>query len=236
MDASSNNVPRHVGIILDGNRRFAQKLMLKPWQGHEWGAKKVEKVLDWCKELNIKELTLYAFSIENFNRPKEEFDYLMKIFNKEFSRLIDDPRLHKEQIKIRFIGRIHMFPEEIQELMLKLMDITKDHEGYILNFAMAYGGRSEVVDATKKIAELVQTGRMTVEEINEETFSKQLYMSDDVDLVIRTGGEKRTSNFLPYQGAYAEWIYLEKMWPEFEKDDFMSCIEEFKKRKRRFGR
>ena len=236
MDASSNNVPRHVGIILDGNRRFAQKLMLKPWHGHEWGAKKVEKVLEWCKELNIKELTLYAFSIENFNRPKEEFDYLMKIFNKEFTTLIEDPRLHKEQIKIRFIGRIHMFPEEIRELMLKLMDITKNHDGYILNFAMAYGGRSEVVDATKKIAELVKNGEIDIDDINEETFSKQLYMSDDVDLVIRTGGEKRTSNFLPYQGAYAEWVYLEKMWPEFEKDDFMSCIEEFKKRKRRFGR
>ena len=236
MDASSNNVPRHVGIILDGNRRFAQKLMLKPWHGHEWGAKKVEKLLEWCNELNIKELTLYAFSIENFNRPKEEFDYLMKIFNKEFSKMVEDPRLQKEQIKIRFIGRISMFPKEIQELMLKLMDITKNHDGYILNFAMAYGGRSEVVDATKKIAELVKNGEIDIDDINEETFSKQLYMSDDVDLVIRTGGEKRTSNFLPYQGAYAEWIYLEKMWPEFEKEDFMSCIEEFKKRKRRFGR
>lgn len=236
MDASSNNVPRHVGIILDGNRRFAQKLMLKPWQGHEWGAKKVEKVLEWCKELDIKELTLYAFSIENFNRPKEEFDYLMKIFNKEFARLIDDSRLHKEQIKIRFIGRINMFPKEIQELMLKLMDITRGHERHILNFAMAYGGRSEIVDATKKIAELVKSGEIDINDINEDMFSKQLYINDDVDMVIRTGGEKRTSNFLPYQGAYAEWMYLEKMWPEFEKEDFISCIEEFKKRKRRFGR
>ncbi len=236
MDASSNNVPRHVGIILDGNRRFAQKLMLKPWQGHEWGAKKVEMLLEWCEEIGIGEVTLYAFSIENFNRPKEEFDYLMKMFKKEFGKLIDDPRMHEERIKIRFIGRIHMFPTELQECMRKLMKITEKNEAHTLNFAMAYGGRSEVVDATKKIASLVKQGKLDIDDINEETFSEQLYINDDVDMVIRTGGEKRTSNFLPYQSAYAEWIYLEKMWPEFEKEDFVSCIEEFKKRKRRFGR
>ncbi len=236
MEARSSNVPQHIGIILDGNRRFAKRLMLKPWRGHEWGAKKIEQLLEWCRELQIHELTLYAFSIENFNRPKEEFDYLMDLFRREFDRLTDDPRLREYKIKIRFIGRTGMFPADIQEKMQKLMNATKSNDRHVLNVAMAYGGRSEVVDATKRIAELVEHGKMTVGEINEETFSKHLYMGEDVDMVIRTGGEKRTSNFLPYQGAYAEWIYLEKMWPEFEKEDFIACIEEFKKRKRRFGR
>lgn len=236
MKASNNKVPMHVGIILDGNRRLAKKLMLKPHKGHEWGAKKVEKLFDWCKELGIKELTLYSFSVENFNRPKQEFDYLMEIFKKEFTRLKDDKRLVEDKVKINFIGRTWMFPKELQKIMGELVDNTKTNDGYIVNFAMAYGGRAEVIDAVKKIASQVKKGEIDVDNINEESFSRNLYMEDEPDLIIRTGGEKRTSNFLIWQSVYAEFIFLEKMWPEFEKEDLIESIEEYGRRNRRFGR
>jgi len=233
---SKNKVPKHIGIILDGNRRFSKKLMMKPWMGHEWGAKKVEKLFDWCKELGVKELTLYSFSVENFNRPKVEFDYLMNIFIKEFGRLKNDKRLDEDKVRINFIGRIWMFPKELQEIMNELMEKTKNYDGYIVNFAMAYGGRAEVIDAVKKMASQVKKGEVDVDSINEESFSKNLYMQDEPDLIIRTGGEKRTSNFLIWQSAYAEFIFLEKMWPEFEKEDLIESIEEYGRRNRRFGR
>jgi tritrans,polycis-undecaprenyl-diphosphate synthase [geranylgeranyl-diphosphate specific] len=231
-----SKVPKHVAIVLDGNRRFSRRLMIKPWMGHEWGANKVEKLLDWCKELKIKELTLYAFSAENFNRPKEEFDFLMQLFKKEASKLLKDPRVKKDRIKINFIGRISLFPTDLQKLMKEIMNYTKDNKGYTVNFAMAYGGRQEVIDAVKKMAVQIKKGDIDIDQINEETFSKNLYMEDEPDLIIRTGGEKRTSNFLIWQANYSEWIFLEKLWPEFEKEDFKLCIEEYSRRKRRFGR
>ncbi len=234
MKETDNKVPKHVGIILDGNRRFAKKLMMKPWKGHEWGAQKIEKLFEWCKELNINELTLYCFSLENFNRPKNEFDYLMKIFKETFTKVKDDPRL--KDIKINFIGRIKMFSKEIQDAMYSIMEKTKDNTKYIINFAMAYSGRGEIVDAVRKIAEQVKNGKLDINSINEEIFSKNLYMEDQPDLIIRTGGDHRTSNFLNFQAAYSEWIFLDKTWPEFEKQDFEQCIIEYGNRERRFGK
>jgi tritrans,polycis-undecaprenyl-diphosphate synthase [geranylgeranyl-diphosphate specific] len=229
-------VPKHIGIVMDGNRRLARKLMMKPWMGHEWGAKKVEKMFDWCKELGIRELTLYTFSIQNFNRPKEEFDYLMQIFIDNFTKLLNDDRLRKDGIRVNFIGRTWLFPEQVKDKMSELMEMTKDYTNYQVNFAMAYGGREEVIDAVKKIAEQVQQGRLTIEEINEKSFSDCLYMKDEPELIIRTGGEKRTSNFLSYQSAYSEWIFLDKMWPEFERADLEDAICEYRRRERRFGK
>lgn len=228
-------VPKHIGIIMDGNRRFSKRLMMKPWKGHEWGAKKVGKVLEWCKEYEITELTLYTFSIQNFNRPKEEFDYLMDIFKKNFEKLKSDKRVKDMDIRINVIGRLWMFPKDIQQKLKEVMELTKDNKKYILNFAMAYGGREEVVDAARKVAEQVKEGTLNVEDINEETFSRNLYMSDEPDLIIRTGGENRTSNFLAFQGAYSELIFIEKMWPEFDKEDFVEAIENYMRRDRRFG-
>jgi tritrans,polycis-undecaprenyl-diphosphate synthase [geranylgeranyl-diphosphate specific] len=230
------NVPKHIGIILDGNRRFSKKLMLKPWMGHEWGAKKVEKLFDWVKEIGIKEVTLYAFSVENFNRPKKEFEFLMKVFDDEFGRLLKDERLHKDKVRINFIGRIWMFPKEIHEKMKKLMEMTKNYDNYIFNFAMAYGGRAEIIDATKKIAEKIKKGELNVDEINEEVFRKELYMESEPDLVIRTSGEQRTSGFLLWQGSYAEFYFCEKLWPEFEKEDLLKAINDYNNRERRFGK
>ncbi|MBW2992626.1 di-trans,poly-cis-decaprenylcistransferase [Candidatus Woesearchaeota archaeon] len=229
-------VPRHIGIILDGNRRFSRRLMLKPWMGHEWGAKKVEKVFDWAKEIGIKELTLYAFSVENFDRPKEEFDYLMGVFSKEFEKLLKDERVHKDRIRINFIGRIEMFPKEVHEKMYKLMEMTKDYDNYIVNFAMAYGGRAEIIDATKKVADKVRKGELDVEGINEEVFRKNLYLDSDPDLIIRTSGEQRISGFLLWQCSYAEFFFCPKLWPEFEKEDLLEAIEDYSNRDRRFGK
>jgi tritrans,polycis-undecaprenyl-diphosphate synthase [geranylgeranyl-diphosphate specific] len=236
MRATKNEVPKHVGVILDGNRRFAKKLMLKPWKGHEWGAKKVEKLMDWAGEIGIKELTLYSFSMQNMNRPKEEFEYLMKVFRSEFTRLGNDPRLEKEDIKINFIGRIHLFPKDVYEKMRELMDRTKNHKSFIINFAMAYGGREEVVDAVMKLSQDVKSGKLSAEEINEEIFQDYLYTPDEPDLIIRTGGDHRTSNFLIWQSNYSEWFFLEKCWPEFEKEDLVEVVDQYVNRERRFGK
>ena len=236
MKPTTNKVPKHLAIILDGNRRFAKRLMIKSFKAHEWGAKKVEELFDWCKEFKIKELTLYAFSIENFNRPKEEFDYLMNVFRNEFDKLKTDPRLEKDKVKIRFIGRIQMFPKDIQEKMHSLMEKTKDNNKFIINFAMAYGGRAEIIDAVKEIAAHVKHKNLDVYKINEKLFSKFLYLNSEPDLIIRTS-ESRLSGFLPWQSTYSEIIFLpDLLWPEFEKKHFIESIEEYSNRKRRFGR
>ena len=221
---------------MDGNRRFAKRLMIKPWKGHEWGAKKLTDVLEWCEEFDIHELTLYTFSVQNFDRPPKEFDYLMNIFFDNFDNLKTDKRIYDNQIRINIIGRTWMFPKKIQEKMKEIMDLTKDHNKYILNFAMAYGGREEVIDATIKIAKLVKEGKLDIKDINEESFKENLYMKSEPDLIIRTGGESRTSNFLAFQSVYSEYIFIDKMWPEFEKEDFVTCISEYNSRKRRFGK
>lgn len=235
MEHSTNRVPKHIGLVLDGNRRFAKKLMLKPWRGHEFGAEKVEKLLDWCKEFDIRELTLYVFSWENFNRPKEEFDYLMELFRKEFTRYKTDARIHANKIRLNVIGRLWRFPLDVQKAANELMDATKDYSDYVVNFAMGYGGRQEVIDAVRKISEKVKSNELDIDAINEELFSKELYLESEPDLIIRTGGDKRTSNFLLWQSSYSEWFFIDKPWPEFEKADFLSCIEEFSLRERRFG-
>lgn len=220
---------KHVGIILDGNRRFAKKLMLEPWKGHELGAEKIEKMLDWLNEFGLEKLTLYCFSLENFNRPKKEFDFLMKIFKNEFLKLKNDKRICENKIRIKFIGKRELFDKEIQKIMNDLEELTKDYSSYVINFALGYGGRQEILEAIKKMVK-------NEEEINEQNLQKNLWLDEDIDLIIRTGGERRTSNFLPWQSTYAEWIFLDKTWPEFEKKDLISCINEFKERERRFGK
>ncbi len=230
-----NKDPKHIGIILDGNRRFAKRLNLNPWEGHEFGYKKLKKLFKWCRELDIKELTLYCFSMQNFNRPKKEFDYLMDIFEKAFNEILTNEDIHKYKIRINVIGRYYLFPEKVQEKIKKIMDLTKDYKEYRINIALAYGGREEIVDTVKKIAEKVKSKKLKIDEINEKTFAENLYLDGDLDMIIRTGGEQRTSNFLPWQSIYSEWFFLEKTWPEFEKQDLVEVVEEYKNRNRRFG-
>lgn len=237
---AGNKNPQHIAVILDGNRRFAKKLMLKPWMGHEWGRKKVEKLIEWCIELGIKEVTMYTFSVENFSRPKEEFDYILELFGEACEQLRNDKKLQEKGkkfgIKVRFLGRIGMFPEEIQKLMREIMEKSANNSGLIVNFCMAYGGRQEITDAAKRMAADVESGKLSTADVNDDTFKKYLYMPEDPDLIIRTGGEKRLSGFLLYQSSYSELFFLEKTWPEFEKEDLLQVIEEYKKRERRFGR
>ncbi|MBN1156692.1 di-trans,poly-cis-decaprenylcistransferase [Candidatus Woesearchaeota archaeon] len=228
--------PKHVAIILDGNRRYAKKHFINPAKGHQKGGKNVERLLEWASELGIRELTLYIFSIENFNRTKKEFNYLMGLFREQFKRLYNDPRIDRERVKVNFIGKTELFPKDVQQMATKLQKRTKRHENYRINFAFGYGGRTEIADAARRIAEKVKKGKIKIKDIDEETMRENLYLSSYPDIIIRTGGEKRISNFLIYQGAYSEWFFLDKLWPEFTKNDLRKCIVEFEKRERRFGK
>jgi len=173
--------PNHIGIILDGNRRYAKKNALNPLEGHYHGKEKVKELLDWCKELKIKELTLYTFSVENFSRSKKEVLYLMQLFKKAFIELKNDKRI--KDMRINFIGKISLFPKAIQKVMHELMELTKTHTKFILNFAMGYGGKSEIIETTKKIALLVKQNKIKPENIDEELFKNNLYLKSYPDLV-----------------------------------------------------
>ncbi len=228
--------PKHVAIILDGNRRFARRLMAKPWKGHEFGKEKVKKLLNWCTELGIREVTLYAWSVENFNRPKKEFEYILKLFKEAFEEAMTDKNVHEKKIRINFLGRLYMFPKDIRDSMNRLMELTRGYDRHIVNFCMAYGGRQEITDAARKLAKDLETGKIKADDVDEKMFKEYLYMPDEPDMIIRTGGEKRLSGFLLYLSSYAELFFLDKMWPEFEKSDLVECMDEFRKRERRFGR
>ena len=222
--------PKHIAIVIDGNRRWAKKQGLKAvWNGHEKGAKKVEELLEWAKELDIKELTIYCLSVENLKRDEKEKIFLFKLFEKFFSKYENDKRIGEDKVKIRFLGKIELMPENIQRIIKRLEEKTKDYDNFKLNFAFAYGGRQELIDAIKALGE-------SGEEITEENFEKYLYNSSEPEMIIRTGAVSRTSNFLPWQSIYSEWFFLDKMWPEFTKEDLISCIEQFEKRGRRFGK
>jgi len=225
------NNPKHIAIILDGNRRFAKRLMLQPWKGHEFGAKKVEDLIDHAKEYGVDELTFYALSCENINtRPKNELFFLYNLMRKEFKNL-NWEKIKKNKVKMRFIGQLNLLPIDLRKLCKEIEQQTKNNNNFIVNFAIAYGGRQEIIEAVKKIIK----NKIPPEDINENIIEKNLYLDSDPDLIIRTGGEKRTSNFLPWQSTYSELIFSEKMWPEFSLQDFSSCLDEFKSRKRRFG-
>ncbi len=232
------SMPKHLGVIMDGNRRFAKRLLKEPWRGHEWGADKLKELLGWCNDVGISEVTVYAFSIQNFNRPKKEFDYLMKLASSTIDKMINDKEqeINKHKIRVRIIGRINLLPKELQNKIIKLQDKTKNNDGYALNIAFAYGGREEIVDAVKKIALKVQNKELDPDSITDEVIKDELYLKSEPDLIIRTGGEMRLSNFLTYQSVYSELVFVDSLWPEFSKDEFIRCIDEFSSRKRRFGR
>ena len=232
--------PIHIGIILDGNRRFAKRLMLRPWKGHEWGAEKVKELLRWCKGTGVKYLTLYSLSAQNiFSRPKREMDFLLKIFEKEFSEIAKKSHeAHKNKVRVKVIGRTNILPKSLQDAIAKAEKSTKNYNDYFLNLAVAYGGQEEITDAIIGIAKKVSAGAIKPEQINEELISRSLYTDGTPypDMIIRTGGEKRLSNFLLWQSAYSELFFVDKLWPEFTKEDFLKTIEEFKQRQRRFGK
>ncbi len=223
----------HVAIILDGNRRYAKSKKMPAWQGHRKGAKKVKELISWCDSLGITELTLYSFSIENFNRPKTEKDELFKLFRNNIKSISDEK---KNKARINFIGRLFLFPDDIQRSMKELMDSTEKNQGLRVNFAMAYGGRAEIVDCCKKIAIAAKKHSIEIDDIDEEMLNDNMYLQSQPDLIIRPGGEKRISNFLLWQGYYSEWYFTDRLWPEFTKEELIKAISEYNKRERRFGK
>jgi tritrans,polycis-undecaprenyl-diphosphate synthase [geranylgeranyl-diphosphate specific] len=232
--------PNHIGVIMDGNRRWARKRDMIPWEGHWEGADKVEEFLDWCVELNIKTITLYSFSTENFKRDQKEVDELFKLFENMLERVLTSDHIHKNKVRIRAIGRIETLPEKIQELINRVEDSTKNYDGYYLNVAIAYGGRAEIVDAVRLISEKIISGQLRPDEIDEQVVEENLYTSHlpnpDPDIIIRTSGESRLSNFLVWQSAYSELFIVDVFWPSFRKIDLMRAIRGFQMRHRRFGR
>ena len=231
--------PEHIAIILDGNRRWASDKALNPWAGHEKGAEKVEKLIDWCLKLGVKSITLYVFSTENFQRSQGEVEEIMRIASENFRKILVDERIHKDRVRVKVIGRVNLLPKDMQQLIVDVENVTQNYGEHFLNFAFAYGGRAEIVDAAKKIAEEVHAGRMKPEKVDEKTFEKYLYTShlpkQDPDLIIRTSGEARLSGFLLWQSAYSELCFLDVFWPDFRLIDLLRAVRTFQNRKRRFG-
>ena len=228
-------LPNHIGIIMDGNGRWAQQRGLPRSAGHVAGAKVFKTIAYYARDIGVKNLTVYAFSTENWQRPKEEVEGIMRVLE-EF---IDDAlnTFQKEKVRVRFLGDWSPFTGRLLEKMTKIVDATKHFEGLTLNIAMNYGGQHEIVYAAKEAARRVAEGKMTVEEITPESFGKMLYFEDcsSVDLVIRPSGELRLSNFLLWQSAYAEFWYSDILWPDFKPHHLDEAIVAFQKRNRRFG-
>lgn len=232
--------PEHIAIILDGNRRWASKKTLNPWFGHEKGAEKVEQLLDWCLRLDVESITLYAFSTENFRRSKNEIEGIMRIAEEKFRKILTDESIHKNNVHVKVIGRVGLLPKSLQQLIIDVERATENYDEHFLNIALAYGGRAEIVDAARKIAEKVYEGKLGPENIDEQTFEQYLYTShmpkQDPDLIIRTSGEERLSGFLLWQSAYSELCFLDVYWPDFRLIDLLRAVRTFQKRMKRFGR
>jgi tritrans,polycis-undecaprenyl-diphosphate synthase [geranylgeranyl-diphosphate specific] len=231
-------IPEHVAIIMDGNRRYATELGLSPDAGHLFGKDKLEEVLEWCFELGIRNLTVYAFSTENFDRDIDEVKTLMNLCKTELNRALKDSRIHKNKVKIRVLGQLDSLPEDISKSAQYIMDQTKEYDNHSFNIALAYGGREEIIHAIQKIAKEVKHGKLDIQDINEPIVSKYLYTNGipDPDLILRTSGEERISNFLLWQLAYSELYFSDVYWPAFQKRDFLRAIKTCQQRKRRFGK
>ena len=231
----ASNLPVHIAIIMDGNRRWARQRNLDVKTGHKEGAKTLENIVRYAKKVGIKYLTVYAFSTENWKRSEEEVGALMLLLQAYLDSYAK--RADTEGIKVKVLGDISVLPKGMQNTIGKLEERTKDNTDINFNIALNYGGRDEIVKAVRKISEKVKNGELNVEDINEEIISDNLYTSGmpDPDVVVRTSGEMRTSNFLPWQIVYSEFIFVEKNWPDFSEEDLDKVIEIYQKRNRKFG-
>lgn len=230
-------MPKHIAIIMDGNRRWAKQKGLDGSLGHKKGAEVLEEVAKYCNKMGLEALTVYAFSTENWKRTKEEVGAILLLLQMYLDKFLKTAYL--ENIKLRVIGdREHNMPEEIKTKMIKMEERTKNNTGLKFNIAFNYGGRDEIVKATKAIAEKVKNGEINIEDIDENMISNNLYTKGlpDPDLLIRTSGELRTSNFLPWQITYSEFMFLDKYWPDFTTADIDNAIEVYSKRQRRVGK
>jgi undecaprenyl diphosphate synthase len=228
--------PRHVAIIMDGNGRWARRRLLPRLEGHRQGAKSVRRAVEFCRSNGIEYLTLYAFSTENWQRPQGEVSGLMKLLSQFLDSELDE--LHSHGIRFQVIGQLHRLSAPLAAKITSGIERTRDNRAMTLNVALSYGGRQEIVAAARKIATAVKSGELSEEAVNENLFSDYLDTAGtpDPDLLIRTGGETRISNFLLWQSAYAELYFTPVLWPDFDESEFMKAIEEYKSRQRRFGR
>jgi len=228
---------RHLAIIMDGNRRFAWKSNIATGIGHRFGKEKLERVLDWTLEIGIPWLTVYALSTENLNRPKKELETLFKLYDEGLRDIADDKRIHDNKVKVQIIGRRELLPKHVNDAIDYAEQKTADYDQFVFTVCLAYGSREEMIDAIRSIAEEHAAGDLKLEEINEKAVSKRLYTGDmpDPDLVIRTSGEERISNFLLWQMAYSELYFSDVFWPSFQKKDLLKAIRTFQNRRRRYG-
>ena len=222
-------IPYHLGIIIDGNRRWAREKGLPALEGHRKGLAKVKELIKWSKERGVKILTLFIFSTENWKRTKREVNFLMQLAKSAIADNLKE--LHKGGIKVRMIGQRERLPRFLQETIQKAEELTKDNKKMVLNFALSYGGRAEITEAIKKIIE----NKIPPEKINENVVSQNLWTSD-LDLLIRTGKEQRISNFLIWQAAYSELYFCPKYWPDFTEKDLDEALSDYSQRQRRFGK
>lgn len=232
---SANNNPLHIAIIMDGNGRWAKKRNLPRNVGHRKGADALNNIVLFANDIGIKYLTVYAFSTENWNRPKEEVEALMKLLNEFLDRFNKD--FGKRNIRIRHIGDPSALPAEIQEKVKYVEEKTKGNDGLSFNVALNYGGRYEIIEVLKKLSADIKTGKVKEDEIDENLLTKYLFTKDipDPDLIIRTSGECRLSNFLLWQSAYSEFWFDDVLWPDFKEKHLIKAISDFQKRNRRYG-
>jgi len=229
-----SGVPAHVAVIQDGNRRYARRRGGDATDGYSAGAETTERVLDWCAELGVAELTLYAFSTENFNRPKDQREHLFDLLEEKLYEFADADRIHEEEVRVRAIGETALLPERVQEAIDYAERRTGDYDAFTLNVAVAYGGRAELLNAARDVADAVAGGDIDPDDVTAETVESRLYGGDvrDVDLIVRTGGDERTSNFLPWHanGNEAAAFFCTPYWPEFSKIDFLRAIRTYEAR------
>ena len=231
----SGEIPTHIAIIMDGNGRWAKRRGLPRVAGHREGVKSVRDVVEACAQLGVKYLTLFAFSTENWRRPKEEIDTLMKLLIKTLRS--ETEKLHKNDIKLMAIGDIDSLPKEVRQELKEAMEKTKNNKRMVLNLALSYSGRWEIIEAVKEIARDVKKGKVKIEEIDDKLFSNYLKTAGipDPDLLIRTSGELRISNFLLWQIAYTELYITDCLWPDFRRKHLYEAIRDYQRRERRFG-
>lgn len=229
-------LPKHIAIIMDGNGRWAQKQGLERYMGHQEGVVSVRKIVEAAGDIGIDYLTVYTFSTENWNRPKEEIDSLMELMVIAVQR--ETPDLMKNNVRLQVIGEIGRLPEKTKINLLESIEQTANNSGLTLVLALSYSSRWEITEAVKTISEKVKSGLLNIEDIDEKTVAGHLTTKDipDPDLLIRTGGEHRISNYLLWQSAYSEFYFTNKYWPEFREDDFFEAIVDYQKRERRFGK
>ena len=230
-----NNLPKHIAIIMDGNRRWAKQKGLDPKLGHREGAKALENIALYANKIGLKYLTVYAFSTENWKRAEDEVGTLMLLLQNYLERF--SKKADAYNIKINILGDIEVLNDGLKKQIKEAVEKTKNNTGLVLNIAFNYGGRAEIIKATKEIVKRVQNGELNLEDINDAEFEKGLYTAGqpDPDLLIRTSGELRTSNYLPWQIVYSEFYFTDKFWPEFDNEELLKAIYEFQKRNRRFG-